>query len=111
MYHKYGNHISKQDHQNNSGQDTGKPIDNHIPRSGINSGIVGCYEKLCQIINIEGKIILDHIIGFLLQFPHAIPQFLTSVCDLAHCIRILDDPVPEILQIRQGVFCFLQGIP
>ena len=111
MYHKYGNHISKQDHQNNSGQDTGKPIDDHIPRSGINSGIVGCYEKLCQIINIEGKIILDHIIGFLLQFPHAIPQFLTSVCDLAHCIRILDDSFPEILQIRQGVFCFLQGIP
>ena len=64
-----------------------------------------------KIINIEGEIFLDHIIGFLLQFPHAIPQFLTSVCDLAHCIRILDDPVPEILQIRQGVFCFLQGIP
>ena len=111
MYHKYGNHISKQDHQNNSGQDTGKPIDDHIARSGIDTRIVLRYQKLGQIINIEGEIFLDHIIGFLLQFPHAIPQFLTSVCDLAHCIRILDDPVPEILQIRQGVFCFLQGIP
>ena len=110
MYHKYGNHISKQDHENNSGQDTGKPIDDHIPRSGINSWIVGCYEKLCQIINVKSKILLDHVICFILQLLYPIPQFSAAVGDLIYGIRVIYDPFPEILQIRQGILRLLQGI-
>ena len=110
MYHKYGNHISKQDHENNSGQDTGKPIDDHIPRSGINFGIVSCYEKLCQIVNVKSKILLDHVVCFILQLLSPIPQFSAAAGDLIYGIRVIYDPFPEILQIRQGILRIVQGI-
>ena len=110
MYHKYGNHISKQDHENNSGQDTGKSIDDHIPRSCINSWIISCYEKLCQIVNVKSKILLDHVVCFILQLLYPIPQFSAAVGNLIYGIRVIYDPFPKILQIRQGILRILQGI-
>jgi len=111
MYHKYGDHVSEHDHQDNTGYHTGIFIDDHIPAGGIDSGIIPCHQKLCQIVDIESKILIDHIIGFILQFLHTVPQFPAAIRNLIHGIRIIDDSFPEILQIRQSILRVLQGIP
>ena len=87
MYHKYGDHVSEHDHQDNTGYHTGIFIDDHIPAGGIDSGIIPCHQKLCQIVDIESKILIDHIIGFILQFLHTVPQFPAAIRNLIHGIR------------------------